>query len=200
MTVGALLLAGSLTAAQASEKHLFYVHGCCINKVGGGGYETIVQELRKAGYNVRFDLRQDDSETEVKAYAARIAGQVKDLIAKGAPPENITVSGFSLGSVTALYAAIEIANPKVNLVLLAGCPGKGARQFDIDYAKVQGRSLSILDAKDDRFGSCKGRLPDSVLQKEVVFDSGKGHAVFRLPDEQYRKLWMSPLVEWSKIN
>ncbi len=191
------LMSGFSVDANAADKHLFYIHGCCINKVGGGAYETIARDLERSGFKVTFDLRYDDSDAEVQAYAAKIATQVKNLLAKGTAPENITVSGYSLGSVTALYASIAIANPGVNYVLLAGCPGKEARQFDIDYTKVQGRILSIIDSKDDKFGSCKKRLPESVLQKEITIDSGIGHAVFRYADEKNITLWKGPLISWS---
>jgi len=184
--------------AHAGEKQLFYIHGCCINKIGSDGCEGIVKDLKGSGFNVVFDLRTDDSDGEVKSYAAKVADQVKGLLAKGTAPEDITVSGYSLGSVTTMYAAAAIANPKVNYVLFAGCPGPAARRFDLDYSKVQGRVLSVIDVKDDRFGSCKENLPASVLQKEVALDSGQGHQVFRFADERSIKLWKDPLVEWSK--
>ncbi len=199
LLMGAALWAGFTGAAQASEKYLFYTHGCCINKLGGGAYETIAKELRKDGFNVIFELRDDDSNAAIQAAAAKIAERVQSLLAKGTAPEDITVSGYSLGSVISLFASIAIANPKVNYVLLAGCPGRGARSFDIDYAKVQGRVLSIVDIKDDRFGSCKQRLPESVLQKEVEIDSGYGHPVFRYTDEKNMKLWKEPLEAWAKL-
>ena len=199
LMVGALLMSGFACAAQASEKYLFYMHGCCINKLGSGAYETIVKELKSDGFNVIFELRDDDSNAALQAAVAKVAEQVKSLLAKGTAPEDITVSGYSLGSVITLLASIAIANPKVNYVLLAGCPGRGARSFDIDYAKVQGRVLSIVDIKDDRFGSCKQRLPVSVLQKEVEIDSGYGHPVFRYTDEKNMKLWKEPLEAWAKL-
>lgn len=195
---GIFLMACASGVVHAAEKHLFYIHGCCIDKVGGGAYEDIVKDLKGSGFNVVFDLRTDDSVGEVKAYAGKVADQVKNLLAKGTAPEDITVSGYSLGSVTSLYAAVAIANPKVNYVLLAGCPGQRARSFDLDYAKVQGRVLAVFDVKDDRFGSCKDKLPASVLQKEVAVDSGHGHQVFRYANEGSIKLWKEPLLEWSK--
>lgn len=199
LAIGMTLLFALSWSAHAAEKHLFYMNGCCINKVGTGGYDAIAKELRNAGFNLVFDVRNDDGSATVEAEIARVAGQVKDLLAKGTAPENITVSGYSLGSASTLFVSIAVANPKVNYVLLAGCPGPTARAFDIDYAKVQGRVLAIVDAKDDRFGSCKERLPESVLQKEVTIDSGKGHAVFRLGDEKHMKLWKEPLESWAGV-
>ena len=198
----AALVVGSLSVAHAAEKHLFYVHGCCIqgkNDPKVKAYETIVQELKSSGFSVSFELRTADiydSNAQAMEYAERIAGQVRDLLAKGTAPEDITVAGYSLGSRITLVASGLIANPKVNFVLIAGCPIK--ETIPIDYSKVKGRVLSIRDAKDDKFESCDGCLPEGITYKEVVLNSGEGHAVFRLTDEKYLKLWKEPLVAWSK--
>lgn len=197
-------MVASLGVAHAAEKHLFYVHGCCIKGKDDPkikAYEMIAQELRNAGFNLTFDLRyadMSDSDALVQAYAAKVADQVNALLAKGVVPEDITVSGYSLGSMTTLVASGLIANPKVNFVLLAGCPVNTAIPVTIDYSKVKGRVLSITDTKDDKFGSCNGRLPESVTYKEVVLNSGEGHAVFRLTDEKNLKLWKEPLAAWAK--
>lgn len=195
-----VFVAISVTIAHASEKHLFYSNGCCVNRLNvDSNDEAIAKELRNSGFNLVFQSRTDDSDASIQTEVAKIADQVKSLIAKGTAPEDITVSGYSLGSVITLFASIAIANPRINYVLLAGCPGSGARPFEIDYNKVQGRILSIIDTRDDRFGSCKKLLPESVLQKEVEFKSGYGHAVFRKTDSGNMKLWKEPLESWSKV-
>jgi len=191
-------MAAHLSNAYAAEKHLIYIHGCCINKVGSSAYEDIVKNLKASGFKVTFDIRRDESDDDIKAYALKVAEQVNALLVSGASPEDITVVGYSQGAVVALYAAINIANPNVNYVLLAGCPGPRARRFDIDYSKVQGRVLSIIDVKDDRFMTCKGILSESVLQKEITLDSGYGHEVFRRSDEKSIQLWKEPLESWAK--
>ena len=191
-------IAGATGVARAGERHLFYIHGCCIDKVGGGAYEEIVESLRRSGFKVAFDLRKDDGDEEVRAYAAKVGERVKALLAGGTAPGDITVSGYSLGAVTALHVAIGVANPWVNYVLLAGCPGPRARRFEIDYARVQGRVLSVIDVKDDRFGSCKASLPEGALQREIAVDSGIGHAMFRQGDANTMRLWMEPLEAWSR--
>ena len=186
----------------AAEKHLFYVHGCCVKdgmdpKVQA--YEKIVKSFKDDGFRVNFDMRYanvGDNDAAVQAHAKNIADQVQALIAKGTAPEDITVAGYSLGSMTALVTAGHMTSPKVNVVLLAGCPVKAAIKVNIDYTKVKGRILSVYDAKDDKFGSCKGRLPDGVTFSEVVLNSGEGHAVFRLPDEKHMKLWREPMLAW----
>jgi hypothetical protein len=198
----ASLIVGSLSVAQAAEKHLLYLHGCCIksnNDPKVRAYETIVQGLKSAGFNVSFELHTADSydsNFHAMAYAEKIASQVRDLLAKGIAAEDITVAGYSLGSRITLVASGLIANPKVNFVLIAGCPIK--ETIPIDYSKVKGRVLSIRDTKDEKFASCDGRLPKGITYKEIVLKSGEGHAVFRQTDEKYLKLWKEPLVAWSK--
>lgn len=200
--VSAALMAGSFGFVHAADKHLFYVHGCCIKNKSdpkAKAYETIVQNLKNSGFDVHFELRTadiHDSDTQAVAYAATIADQVRDLLAKGITPEDITVAGYSLGSRITLVASGLIANPKLNFVLLAGCP-INSPATPIDYFKVKGRILSVRDAKDEKFGSCDGRLPEDVTYKELVLNSGEGHSVFRLGDSKYLKLWIEPLVAWS---
>lgn len=200
----AVLMTGVSHMSNAAEKHLIYMQGCCVKKMNGPvarDYQTIAQQLREAGFNVFFELRTadvTDSDEQAQAYAAKVARYVQELLAKGVAPEDITVSGFSLGSSTALVASGLIANPKVNYVLLAGCPMGANIRVTIDYTKVRGRVLSIVDSDDDKFGSCAGRLPSGATFKEITLNSGEGHKVFRLSDESNIKLWKEPLEAWAK--
>lgn len=195
-----------LGTAQASDKHLFYVHGCCVKSSSDPkvkDYEAIVQKLKDAGFNVEYQLRTadvGDNDAAVQAYAAQIADKVNALLAKGTPAKNITVAGYSLGSMTSMVAAGLIANPDVNVVLLAGCPKSASIPVTIDYAKVKGRILSVTDRTDDKFGSCEGKFPGGNAFKEVVIDSGKGHMAFRLAQDNLMSQWMSPMTDWVKAD
>lgn len=201
---GLLVATGFSHTSNASEKHLIYMHGCCIKQTSGAvakNFKTIAQKLRDSGFNVFFELRTSDatdSDAQAQAYAAKVAEYVQELLAKGTAPEDITVSGFSLGSMTAMVASGLISNPKVNYVLLAGCPSNSTIPVTIDFTKVSGRVLAIVDNKDDKFGSCTGRLPNASTFKEITLDSGEGHKVFRLTEEAKLKLWMEPLEIWAK--
>lgn len=203
---GFVLFVGSLGAAHASDKHLFYVHGCCVKSADGQvakDYESIVQKIRDSGFNVEYQLRTadiGDSNDAVQAYAAQIADKVNTLLAKGTPPKNITVAGYSLGSMTTLVAAGLIANPNVNIVLLAGCQANATVKIDVDYSKVKGNILSVMDKGDNKFGSCEGKLPEGKAFKEVALDSGKGHTLFRLPADNFTSLWMNPMMDWIKTD
>ena len=203
--IAAILLSiAFLQTSQAAEKHLIYIQGCCVESKDSPlaqDYHVIVKKLQDSGFDVFFELRtaeEADGDAKVQAYAAKIAGYVRELIKKGTAPEDITVSGFSQGSRTVLVASGLIANPKVNYVLLAGCPYQGDHDVTIDYARVTGRVLSIVDNKDYIFDSCEGRLPNASQFREIFLDSGEGHKVFRLTDEAYLKLWMEPLENWAK--
>jgi hypothetical protein len=57
-----------------------------------------------------------------------------------------------------------------------------------------------MDAKDAKFGSCVGKIPATNTFKEIVLDSGEGHAVFKSTNENHLKLWMDPLLVWSQKN
>ena len=201
---GAILMTGFSHMSNAAEKHLIYMQGCCVKQANGAvakDYQKIAQALRDSGFSVFFELRtsdETDSDEQAQAYASKVAKYVEELLAKGIAPEDITVSGFSLGSSTTLVASGLIANPKVNYVLLAGCPISASSRVTIDYTKVSGRILSIVDSKDDKFGSCAGRLPSDAPFKEITLDSGEGHKVFRLSDESNLKLWTAPLEAWAK--
>ena len=202
--VGAVLMIGSFGVANAAEKHLFYMHGCCVkdkNDTSAKAYEMFVQEFKNSGLNVNFELRYSDvsdSNEAAHKHSVKIADQVRSLLAKGTKPEDITVSGFSLGSMTSLLVAGLVANPKVNYVLLAGCPVKPSIPVTIDFTKIKGRILSIVDSKDEKFGSCKGRIPDDMLQKEVTLETGLGHKLFLQKDVEHIKLWKEPLENWAQ--
>lgn len=195
-----------LSSVQASDKHVFYVHGCCVQSSSdpkAGDYETIVQKLRDSGYKVEFELRTadvGDNDSAVQAYAGQIADKIKTLLTNGTAPENITVAGYSLGSMTAMVASGLIANPKVNFVLLAGCPVSANIPVTIDYAKVAGRILSVTDSNDDKFGSCEGKFPGNITFKEVQISSGKGHMGFRIAKDKFMSQWMTPMKDWMGGN
>jgi len=201
---GAMLLAAPLEGAWAADRHLFYVHGCCIKDMNDPkvqAYEKIVRALQDDGFDVVFDIRTadvGDNDAAAQDHAARIAGEVNALLARGVAPADITVAGYSLGAMTTLLAAGLIANPDVNFVLLAGCPVRASIPVSIDYSRIKGRVLAVIDAGDDKFGSCSGRLPEGVTYREVVLNSGVGHAVFRLDTDRYMKLWKEPLLNWAQ--
>lgn len=176
-------------------RYIFYLHGSAEEEDGGSGkYEAAVEAIAEYDATVISEVRGD---IDPNAYAAKLAAQVNALIAAGVPAGNITISGYSKGSVIALAAAGTVANPQVNYVLLAGCADFLNDKYDVDAGKAVGRILSIYDSDDDKFGSCSGIVPDAALRDEIELDSGKGHKLFRIPKEKIIEQWRDPLVEWA---
>ena len=99
-----------------------------------------------------------------------------------------------------LVAAAAGDNPKVNYVVLAGCFQKGKEFYDT-YAnnvapKMKGHILSMYDAADPNFGTCKdffAAAGDKVTGNEIKFETGQGHGLFRKAVDQ----WMGPLIDWA---
>ena len=182
---------------DASEMYIFYLHGSAEEDEGSTEkYEAAVEAIAESSATVISEVRDD---TDPNAYAEKLKAQVNILISKGVPAKNITVSGFSKGSIIALTASGVINNPNVNYVLLAGCSEFLNEKYNVDPAKAVGRILSIYDSGDDKFESCDGMINSSTKVKfeETDLDSGKGHKVFRIPKEKFIEQWRDLLVDWA---
>lgn len=194
--------AGSITASipdepDTSGKYIFYLHGSVEEHEGSTEkYETAVEAIADSDATVISEVR---GETDPTVYAEKLKLNVKSLLNKGVPAENITISGFSKGSIIALAAAGVINNPNINYVLLAGCSSFLNSKYKVDPSKVVGRILSIYDSKDEKFGSCGDIIKesDNLKFEETELDSGKGHKVFRIPKEKFIEQWRDPLVDWA---
>ena len=129
---------------DASEMYIFYLHGSAEEDEGSTEkYEAAVEAIAESSATVISEVRDD---TDPNAYAEKLKAQVNILISKGVPAKNITVSGFSKGSIIALTASGGINNPNVNYVLLAGCSEFLNEKYNVDPAKAVGRILSIYDS------------------------------------------------------
>jgi hypothetical protein len=182
-----------------SSKYIFYLHGSVEEDEGSTEkYETAVEAIADYSDIVISEVRDD---TDPNTYAEKLKVQVNGLIDKGVSAKNITISGFSKGSIISLAAAGAIQNPDVNYVLLAGCSDYLNGKYNIDTKIVVGRILSIYDSEDEKFGSCSGMISssDKVKFKEIEIDSGKGHKLFRIPKEKFIEQWRDPLVNWTDV-
>ncbi len=187
---------------KVGAKYIIYLHGVGVERLGIAkaeeDYRGIVKALQGRGFTVISEVRS--YETKPNEYGKKVAGQIKALITKGVPPENITVVGFSKGALITLVAAAAGDNPKVNYVVLAGCYKKGKEDHDA-YAnnvapRMKGHILSMYDAVDPNFGTCQdffAAAGDKVTGKEIQFKTGQGHGLFRKAIDQ----WMSPLSDWA---
>ena len=181
---------------DASEKYVFYLHGSAEEEDGSSEkYDAAVEAISDRTDNVISEVRGD---TDPNNYAEKIKKQVNLLISKGVAAKNITVSGFSKGSIIALAASGTINNPDVNYVLLAGCSEDLNAKYNVDSTKAAGRILSIYDSGDEKFESCEETIKPSKTVKfeETDLDSGKGHKIFRIPKEKFIEQWRDPLIEW----
>ncbi len=178
-------------------KYLFWMHGIGPESKSPDHkrvqhYEKIAQSLANHGYTVISEHRDD---VVIEIYAKTIADQARELLNKGVPPKNITIAGFSKGSLMAAAAATDLANPKVNFVLVSGCTDR----YDLDYSKIKGRILSIVDKGDEGWFSCAKRIiandPD-VTFKEVEILMGRGHRGFRIPKSKFMNQWQPHLFDW----
>jgi pimeloyl-ACP methyl ester carboxylesterase len=180
--------------------YLIYLHGRILEEEGArptsprfGVYEyrQILDTFAGRGFTVVSEVRPKG--TDIAAYAGKVAGQVRALLAGGVPPERIAVVGFSKGGgITLAAAALLKDRPKVRFVSLAGCAG--GRKLDLPHP-----ILSLYDSVDDLSTSCgegfsaaPARAP--FEHREIVLHVGKGHGTFYRPDPA----WVEPVVEWLR--
>lgn len=181
-----------------SEKYIFYFHGSAEEVEGTTEkYEMAVDAVRQSSAKVISEIR---AETDPSTYAKKVKKQVSNLLDSGVKPKNITITGYSKGAIIALAVSTELKQPEINYVLLAGCSEFLNKKYGIDPSLAVGRTLSIYDVGDDKFGSCGETLKTSqqMIFKEIELDSGKGHKLFRIPKEKFIKQWRDPLLEWSE--
>jgi len=182
---------------DTSKKYIFYMHGSVEESEGSTEkYETAVDAIAESSATVISEVRDN---TDPNTYAQKLKAQVSQLISKGVPPESITISGFSKGSIIALASAGIINNKNINYVLLAGCSRYLNEKYRVDPTKAVGRILSIYDSGDEKFDSCNGiiKASDKLKFDETELDSGKGHKVFRIPKEKFIEQWRDPLIDWA---
>jgi len=180
-----------------SVKYIFYLHGVKEEQKGSTKkYEGAVEAIAKGSATVISEVRGD---TDPNTYALRLKEQVGRLLEKGVPAKNITLSGYSKGSIIALAAAGAIQIAELNYVLLAGCSEALNLKYHVDSKKVIGRLLSIYDSRDTTFGSCEGIIvnSDQVQFEEIELDSGKGHKLFGLIKEKFIEQWRDLLLDWA---
>ena len=111
-TGGGQVLSGMPEKVEPADRYLIYLHGRIIEDAGPhpthprfGTYEyaEILDTLAAAGFTVISEQREPN--TNVSAFAQRVAGQAVSLIDAGVPPESITVMGFSKGGGIAIQTS-----------------------------------------------------------------------------------------------
>jgi len=205
----ALILAtvSPTSPASTTDKYLFYLHGKILEdqgiprprseKFGYYEYEKILQTFRNRGFTVRSEIRP--ANTEVAAFAEKVAGEVRQLLQSGVSPDCITVVGASKGGVIAILTSALLQNRDVNFVFLASCYDAALKRLQDQGLQVAGNILSIYDAADDTgCGSCRDffnyaqgkRLGRS---QEIVLQMGLGHGILYRPFPE----WVEPAIAWA---
>ena len=205
LVFAALLLSGTATAAMpsaATHKHyLFYLHGKIIEDQGPHGvspkfgrydYPAILATLRARGLEVVSEVRPRD--TDPGAYADRVVGEIRELLAHGVAPSRITVVGASKGSVIASLVSTRLRNPRVRYVLLANCNDWLIRTHD---PRLTGEVLSIYETSDDLGGTCRPLAARSRRLRrfaEIRLTTGLGHGMVYRPI----RAWVDPAAAWAR--
>jgi hypothetical protein len=197
-------------------RYLFHMHGWVVEEYGPAGavrtgywWRWTIEALADRGFVVISEARP--AHTDVQAYALTVARQVARLRAAGVPSDHITVTGMSKGGVITVLTTAAIADPNVRFVVLAGCPRSWENYIPTLFQAIgrgpQGRVLSMYDrndsvmydmgpqGRDDYAPGCSRyfRNTPGLTFKEMIFDDGRGHALFYTPD----RLWVDRVVAWA---
>lgn len=182
-----------------NRKYLFYLHGKIVEdqgakavseRYGAYEYDKIIEGLQAEGFNVVSEARPKD--TDVEKYAEKVAGQIRQLLAGGVAPENITVVGASKGAFITMLTSTYLKNKNVNFVIIAGC---GADRGFLKLVNLHGNILSIYE-KSDGPGNCQAFFDDATglnKHKEVMLETGLAHGFIYKPMRE----WLIPMLDWA---
>jgi hypothetical protein len=200
LPIAAAILPGA--GRRAPEPHyLFYLHGRIVEDQGPKGvspkygrydYPGIIAAFRARGLRVVSEVRP--AGTDPSAYADKVAGEVRALLARGVPASHVTVAGASKGAVITSLVSTRLREPGLRYVLLANCNDWLIRTHD---PRLTGEVLSIYERSDDFGGTCRplaARSPGLKRFSEIALNTGLGHGIV------YRPLaaWVDPAARWAK--
>lgn len=185
---------------DATQKYVFYSHGLIVEGTNPrpvnsrwGTYEfpEIKAALADTDYNLIAYHRANN--TQPKAFAQKLASDVRLLIAKGVPAGNISLIGFSRGGAITILTSNLLANNDVTYIILAGCGRYLQNNPELD---VHGSIYSIFETSDD-VGSCQLLIDRSKGVKrftEISISTDKEHGAFYTPIAE----WVVPVKTWLK--
>lgn len=184
-----------------SRKYLIYLHGGIVQDLGAdavsadfGKYEyyKILDAFKERGFNVISEIRP--KETEITAYAEKLAEQIKLLKTRGVKDKNIVVVGASLGAYMTVEAADLLKLKKVRYVLIGLCSEYAVKRYEKYKGELLGNFLSIYEESDQK-GTCQNifqPLNRKAKFKEIKINTGKGHGFLFKSDKE----WVDPLFRW----
>lgn len=198
-----MLAVPALCQPKDGKRYILVLHGKIAEEMGADAanntsgfgpykYEDVLQQMRAAGFEVLTEYRKRN--TDVQAYAKKVAHQVDSLMKRDVPPGNITVIGMSKGAAIAMYASTYLHHSGLNFVFMSCCNNYTESEKDIKFC---GNILSIYEESDVMGQSCKKLKERSTLAmphyKEVKLQTGLQHGYFYLP----RKEWLQPALRWA---
>ncbi len=184
----------------AGGRYLFYLHGKIIEdegvrpvspRFGVYDYEEILHALAAPGVTVISEARAKG--TVPRVFAAKVAQQVRALLAAGVAPDWITVVGFSKGGLIAMLVSSELQDERVRYVFMASC---GPWIASAPGLHVSGQVLTIREASDELAGSCAAAFAQAGglgAHRELELHLGGGHGAFFRPHAE----WVEPVLAWA---
>lgn len=183
---------------DTSSNYLFFLHNYYVETKGPDGdckYYDILQAFTDQNLAVLSEVRS--GKIVPCTYAEKVVAQINTLIEAGVPPEKIVIAGHSKGAVIALCVAAQLANPKINYVIMAGCEIAGIQKYRMypNFKNLKGQILSIYADTDIVAGSCEkafSESADGMVYDEILLKSTAGHRLFFEPTDT----WMTPTMKW----
>ena len=205
LCLGLATLAGAACTVVAERRqevrYFYYLHGKIVEDLGPRGvsprhgaydYPGIIAALAQSGLEVESEVRPKD--TDPRAYADKVAADIRAKLASGVAPWQITVAGASKGSVIASLVSTRLQQPRIRYVLIANCNDWLIREMK---PRLSGEILSIYEASDDIGQSCRQvvRMSRAVTRfSEVRLHTGLGHGIVYRPMAE----WLDPSFAWAK--
>lgn len=196
----AVVLSGVPQKIDTKARYLLYVSGYIVEagntrptspKFGVYEYEQILDAFKQSGFVVISEARKQSR--DIEPYAAKVTGQVKQLLNAGVPPQNITVVGASQGGWIAMLASTYLKNRKVNFVVIGACAADEGFLKSVD---LHGKMLFISE-RTDLPGSCERFRADATGLEEYKFvetNTGEKHGFLYRP----MKEWVEPTIAWAQ--
>ncbi|HKC66544.1 MAG TPA: hypothetical protein VKB86_23065 [Pyrinomonadaceae bacterium] len=195
-----IILSDVTQTVDTKARYLFYLHGYIVEagntrpispRFGVYEYEQILETFKQGGFVVISEARKKNP--EIEPYARKVAGQVRQLLKAGVPPEHITIVGASQGSWIAMLASTYLENRNLNFVFIAAC---SADEGFLKMVNLYGNVLSIYE-RSDLAQSCQNYRTDATgisEWKEVEVNTGLKHGFLYRP----MKEWVEPTIAWAK--
>ena len=185
---------------DTKARYLFYISGHIVEagnirptspRFGVYEYEQILDTFKQSGFVVISEARKQSP--EIEPYAAKVAGEVKQLLKARVPPQNITVVGASQGSWIAMLASTYLKNRKVNFVVIGAC---SADEGFLKLVNLHGNVLFISE-RTDLPGNCERFRADATglgESRQVEINTGQKHGFLYRPMRE----WVEPTIAWAQ--